>query len=120
MTVSRARGAKNKCDMLASKITRSKGFCQACGSTRNLQTMHIISRRYSNTRTDLTNLLCGCASCHRRFTDYPPTFGEFVRETIGQLAYDELVLKSNERAKMDWEEELIRLKAIWGSIEKAA
>lgn len=120
MSVSRARGDKAKADKLFSLIVRSRGSCEACGSTRNLQTMHIISRRYSNTRTDLANAYCGCASCHMFFTSHPVAFGEFVFEKMGRLAYDDLHLKSLEPAKVDWAAEYARLKAIWQGIEAVA
>ena len=122
MAVSRAKGSKAKCDRLFSLIIRARGGCQNCPERRyeQLQTAHIISRRYSHTRCDIDNAYCLCAACHRRFTDYPASFGEFVRETIGQLAYDDLVLKSQERTKVDWDDELVCLKAIWSAIEAAA
>lgn len=122
MTVSRAKGSKAKCDRLFSLIIRSRGRCEHCGETRypQLQTAHIISRRYSHTRCDLANAFCLCATCHRRFTDYPASFGEFVRESIGQLAYDDLVLKSQERTKVDWDDVLAELKLVWNKIEAAA
>ena len=121
MTVSKARGAKGKADRLFSWIVRARGACQNCSETRyaQLQTAHIISRRYSHTRCDPTNAYCLCARCHRYFTDHPPSFGEFVRETIGQLAYDDLVLKSQERSKVDWDAVLETLESAWAILEGA-
>lgn len=121
MTVSRARGAKAKADKLFSLIVRSVGSCQACGENRyeQLQTAHIISRRYNNTRCDLDNAICLCASCHRHFTDHPVKFGEFVmRHRPNQ--YAALVVTSQKVAKVNWDDELVRLTAIWKEIEAAA
>lgn len=121
MTVSRARGAKAKCDDLFRKIIRSHGVCENCGETRyaQLQTAHIISRRYSHTRCDIDNAFCLCAACHRRFTDYPASFGEFVREKIGD-GYWDLVAKSQRRSKVDWDAQLDTLKSMWALLEDAA
>lgn len=117
MTVSRARGAKAKADRLFSLIVRSRGECRACGSTQNLQTMHIISRRYSHTRCDLDNAMCGCASCHRFFTDNPVLFGRFVTDEIGSELYDVLAERAARRTKVDWDAEVRRLSEIWKRVE---
>lgn len=118
MTITAARGAKGKCDVLFSKIIRSKGYCEGCGSTQNLQTAHIVSRRYSATRCDLANAYCACATCHRRWTDWPVEFAEFIDRTIGRVAYDELHVKSLSRVKVDWEAELERLKPLYAAVSK--
>lgn len=109
MTIKAAKGAKRKADLLASKIVRSRGHCENCQSTRDLQCAHIISRRYANTRTDLDNLLCLCATCHFRFTDWPLEFADFVEDRIGIALYNSLVAKAGLIAKMDWPAEVERL-----------
>lgn len=113
MPIKQARGYKKKCDQLASKITRSIGYCERCGSKEWLQTSHIISRRYSATRTDLDNLQCLCAKCHRRLTDFPREFSHWITESIGADKYEELRWKAESyEGKFDWEGEYERLKAI--------
>ncbi len=112
MAIKQMRGYKKKCDDLAGKITRSAGACMRCGSTEWLQTSHIIGRRYSGTRTDLRNLQCLCASCHRRFTDWPREFSRWITESIGSELYEELQRKAETVSKMDWETEYIRLKEL--------
>ena len=77
-----------------------------------LQCAHIISRKYSWTRTDLDNAFCLCASCHRFFTDNPVEFGIFTIDKIGDDKFDELIEKRNCIDKFDWEEEADRLKVI--------
>jgi len=103
------KGAKGKATKLHALIVRSRGVCEACGSGNQLQCAHIISRKYSNTRTSLDNAFCLCASCHRTFTDNPVDFGKFVTDMIGEERYDELVKRRNLIAKVDWDTEATRL-----------
>ncbi len=112
MPVKRFKGAKAKADVLFSKIIRSIGECENCYKTEHLQTAHIISRRYSNTRTDLRNAFCLCAGCHRRFTDHPREFSRFITRTWAQEYYDHIYRKSQEVGKIDWDDEVFRLKQI--------
>lgn len=120
MPVKQHKGAKGKCDKIFSLIIRSKGHCERCSSRDWLQTAHIISRRYSGTRTDTRNAFCLCAACHRFFTDHPVAFGRYVEEKLGPGVYDELNLKAQRVAKMDWDLELERLKEIYSVIEAEA
>lgn len=106
------KGAKGKCDKLFSRIVRDVGKCQRCGQTDNLQTAHIIGRKYSATRTDLNNAWCLCATCHRRLTDWPREHSHYITETIGSAKYDELRNKAEQVTKMNWEDEYERLKEI--------
>lgn len=125
MPVHQPKGAKGRCDDLYSLIIRAEGECIRCGivctcenaprsHTRacKLTTSHIIPRRYSATRTDVLNGQSLCYSCHRRFTDWPVEFSHWITDSIGTEAYDRLKLKSERVTKMNWAEELIRLKAI--------
>lgn len=109
MTIKASKGAKRKADVLFSRIVRSRGHCENCQSTHNLQCAHIISRRYANTRTDLDNAFCLCATCHFRFTDWPLEFADFVEDRIGIATYNELVVKAGLIAKVDWQREVERL-----------
>lgn len=112
MAIARAKGSKGKCDALFSKIIRSVGYCEKCGSTDWLQTSHIISRRYSATRCDERNSQCLCAKCHRYFTDWPKEFSRWITDSVGISTYEELKLKSESVTKMDWDAELDRLTQI--------
>ncbi len=114
MSIKASKGAKKKCDALASRLVRARGFCQNCGERdyRQLQCCHIVSRRYSATRCDLDNLLCLCATDHFRFTNWPLEFAEFVINQIGEDGYQRLVAKSQSRLKADWEAELERLASL--------
>lgn len=117
MAVKRFKGAKAKCDVLFSQIIRSIGECEAAGyapgqCSQQLQCMHIISRRFSNTRTDLRNAFSGCAAHHRFYTDHPREFSKFITETWAQVYYEHIYRKSQEVGKIDWDDELERLKEI--------
>jgi len=106
------KGFKGKADKLFSRIVRDAGKCQRCGRTDNLQTAHIISRKYSATRTDLLNAWCLCAQCHRRLTDWPREHSHYITETIGSTKYDELRAKAEKVTKVNWEDEYNRLKEV--------
>ena len=98
----------------------AKGYCERCGSTRNLQWCHIFSRRYSHTRHDLRNCYCGCAKCHDdQHHGDGKAFYEWVISKIGLDTYEELnrlrqIIDKGEN-KVDFEErfkELTRLKEV--------
>ena len=72
-----------KLDRLTSKICRSRGACERCGSTYQLQTSHIVGRKIHSTRWQQANVLCLCASCHAYFTDRPFAHAEFLTEYLG-------------------------------------
>lgn len=112
MPVKRFKGAKAKCDKIFSQIIRSIGECEKCYKIEYLQCAHIISRRYSNTRTDLRNAFSLCAGCHRYFTDHPREFSRFITQTWAQEYYDHIYKKSQEVGKVNWDEEYERLKQI--------
>ena len=110
MAVSYGKGAKGKATKLHAEIIRALGYCENCGSNYYLQCAHIISRRYSNTRTDLRNAYCLCASCHRRYTDWPREFSRFISDTWAAELYEQLKDKANLSSKVDWDARLTFLK----------
>ena len=111
--IKRYKGAKGKCDKLISAILRlHHSSCERCGSRDWLQTSHIIGRKFSATRTDLSNLQLLCAKCHRYFTDHPVEFTRWLFESIGEPEYDRLHQKAHTAIKLDWDAELIRLKEL--------
>ena len=111
MSVAYGKGDKGKATKLHSLIIRSVGFCENCGGNNYLQCAHIISRRYSGTRTDLRNAFCLCASCHRRFTDWPREFSHFITDTWAADIYDDIKAKANASVKVNWSDRLIFLKS---------
>lgn len=106
------KGAKGKCDKIFSKIIRARGACERCGNRENLQTAHIISRRYAATRTEELNAWSLCAGCHLRLTNWPREHSDFITETIGLATYEKLRARAETVSKVDWEAEYIRLKKI--------
>ena len=109
MTDIYGKGPKGKATRLHAQIIRDRGACECCGSTNHLQCAHIISRKYSWTRTSLDNAFCLCASCHRHFTDNPVEFGQFTVQKIGEEGYAGLIEKRNSIDKFDWDKEADRL-----------
>ena len=96
----RAKGPKGKADALFSRLIRSRGACEKCGSTDFLQAAHIITRSRLNTRWDTRNAWCLCAGCHIRLTHWPVEHRDFAWQTIGEETYYELVRLSESTTKV--------------------
>ena len=123
MTLAKAKGARGRADRAFSKLVRSRGSCERCGGTQNLQTSHVRSRRYSATRTDLANAQCLCATCHQFFTHHPVEFTEWIYASIGYGEYERLRAKSlagGKFGKAFWEAEARRLEGLVKKLEEAA
>jgi 5-methylcytosine-specific restriction endonuclease McrA len=117
MSIKKYKGAKGKADVLFSKIIRHNKGCQRCGSRNSVQCSHIVSRRFSNTRTDTDNAQALCAKCHQFFTTHPVEFGKWVFSTIGEEKYNQLKRKSEATTKVDWDNELARLQDIYNNLQ---
>lgn len=118
MPASYGKGSKGKATRLHSRLVReANNFkCQRCGRGRDdevqLQCAHIISRHVIQTRTDLDNAFCLCASCHWYFGRWPIEFALFVFDKIGEDKYHELKAKAESGAKVDWDLEVERLQGV--------
>jgi 5-methylcytosine-specific restriction endonuclease McrA len=102
-----------KCDKLFSEIVRSQGVCDRCGSTRNVQCCHIVSRRHLHTRWDLENAIPLCSGCHLFWAHKNPH--EFVRwfdDKFGGHLYEELKKRANNTDKIDYEQTYNFLKEV--------
>lgn len=55
---------RKQCDILFSKIVRTIGYCERCGSRDNLQCAHVEPRTNSTLRWDENNAICLCVGCH--------------------------------------------------------
>lgn len=121
MSVKTYKGAKAKADKLFSEVIRSVGYCEAehwdeVRCSPQLQTMHIVSRKYSATRCDTRNAIAGCAAHHRYFTDHPRQFSRFITTSPVQPYYETVWRNSRDSAlgkKVDWNERvefLLRVK----------
>lgn len=132
MSVSYGKGDKGIATKLHSTLIRSLGHCESCFYEHpcydkwkhtkecKLQAAHIEGRKSSGTRTKILNAFSLCASCHGRYTDKPLTFSRFVTDTWAAEYRDELMRLSNTNTKMDWSEELARLKEIKQAIENGS
>jgi 5-methylcytosine-specific restriction endonuclease McrA len=117
MTVSNARGDKKKCDDLFRKIIRSKGQCEACGSSGYVETSHIVGRTYSHTRTYELNAHALCRACHRKWHKNGAWAAGFLWQTRTTAEVDELEERSRRREKFDWSAELERLRQVAAEME---
>lgn len=106
------------CDTLFSKIVRSRGFCENCGATDNLQCAHGISRRYRNIRWAEDNAFCLCASCHVFYTHRPLEWEDWMR--AHDVDYDGLKRRALSIDKVDVAAVLAHLRERWAELEAAA
>lgn len=119
------KGHKEKATRLHSLIIRAVGECEHCGrrcecpnAPRShtvgcpLQCSHVISRRYSHTRTDLENAFCLCASCHSKFGDNPIEHARWAIDRIGEDNYQAMWERAQSTTKFWWDIELDRLTTI--------
>lgn len=119
MKTSYGKGLRGKATKLHSQVVRSRGKCEKCGSQTALQTAHIITRRYPLTRTDEKNAFCLCAKCHRRFTEWPDEWMDFIFDKIGRDEFYRLKEKSQQkltgrRTDDFWGAEVSRLMELLG------
>lgn len=113
MAVAYGKGWKGKATRLHAELVRARGRCERCGSVDGLQCAHIVSRRFSATRTDLTNAWCLCAKCHRRLTDWPHEHVAFAHQTHGEAGFRALCDRAQANGRpwsdLDWRAEHERL-----------
>ena len=107
------RAVKEECTRLHSRIVRHLNpMCECeCGLV-STDAAHIISRKYSLTRTDTDNAYGLAAPCHALFTVNHGEWMDFVDRTIGRDEYDRLWGKANSGSKVDWFDELDRLRML--------
>ena len=104
---------KRKLDKAVSEIVRSRGKCEHCERTENLQCAHIISRTNLNLRWNLQNLLCLCPNCHINFAHKNPLmFAEWVKEYLGEAKYHALKVGSWQIKKWSIDEMSTLLKTL--------
>lgn len=123
------KGPKGKATRLHAQLVRSRGRCEACAvgwepmpiSPGPLECAHIISRRYSATRTDETNAFALCSSHHRYFGLWGMEFARFIESKIGVEGYDALKDKAERNPRpwkeSDWKTEVVRLSALLAEVE---
>lgn len=90
------------------KYIRSRdGKCLSCGTKRNLQCAHIISRSYKSIRTDERNAITLCQSCHLRFTHRPLEWRDWVEKRFPGR-WEELKWKALGYERVSWKTEAER------------
>lgn len=117
MPVSYGRGPKAKATKLHSTLIRTRAACERCGESRYelLQCAHIVSRRYSATRTSEVGAWCLCSSCHFLVDTHADEKMAFVDRTIGREEYHRLKAKALDGVKATesyWLDEIERLSAL--------
>jgi hypothetical protein len=99
-------------DDLFSRIVRSRGKCEHCGSLERslFQCAHVIGRDNKALRWDANNALCLCDPCHRWGHANPKLFMEwFEQKYPDRHAY--IMLHKNDDTHYKWYdyEELIKI-----------
>jgi hypothetical protein len=84
------KGIDGQLDRAFSKLVRESAdyVCQNCNKqyrhdTRLAHCAHVHSRKHRATRWHVDGAICLCASCHRRYTDFPIEWTDFVRRHLG-------------------------------------
>lgn len=76
---------RDAADDWCSKVVRARdGACVRCGNDMYNQACHIYGRRMKILRWSLDNLVTGCSSCHRRWTENPVEFHDFLKMYLGE------------------------------------
>lgn len=93
---------KRQADSLMSKyiIARDKK-CVICGSTKNLNNGHLISRRCNSVRWDDVNCNCQCYPCNFLHTHRPERYTQWFIKNYGSLMYEDLVDRSRKLVKVN-------------------
>jgi|SRR3990167_1318215 len=91
--------------------TKYKSLCVICHSTYSPQTAHLISRRYYNTRWDLTNAVILCSKHHMKYTHDPLGWEEWCETWLGKDEWQALKAKARQYGKTNYKELIIRLEA---------
>ena len=84
MRKTKKKSLVKKAEDLFAEIVRSRGYCEACGTSDMLQCAHILTRGYKQTAFDLDNAMCLCRSHHVYFTHRPIEWEAFVIYMIGE------------------------------------
>ena len=107
------RGIKrDKADSTFSLYIRLRdGKCKKCWKLgqpdkdgrliKGLDNSHFWSRGRENTRFDPENCDTFCRYCHDYFGSNPGEYAEWKRKQLGDLAYDQLMVRANLYAKKD-------------------
>ena len=88
---------REACDDWFSKAVRLRdGKCLHCHRVDGLECCHVFGRRNKRLRWAMSNAIAMCHACHRKMTESPIAFHDFLRHMYGDEAMDKLRLVSNE------------------------
>lgn len=105
------KGKHLKATDLARSIWRLEGYCEYDNCGGQLQGAHIFGvGAYPRLRDDLRNGLSLGAHCHRRFTDNPIEFTDWIRTTKYANYIIPLLNKNKTFEKRFWDDRLIELR----------
>lgn len=118
--VAEVNDSKKMATRLHSQYVRERDrVCVVCRREfpmAELDAMHVVPRRFSLTRTDVSNGWAGCRLCHNRLTDHPGEHGEFFARFLGAGEVDRLWAKARGPLPLSmpvfWREEADRLRAL--------
>jgi hypothetical protein len=106
------RGVRERdLDSMFSRIIRSRGSCELCGSIDRIQCAHLVSRAYRAVRWDEDNAWCLCASCHTRYTHRPVEWALLLEERLGLEQVQALRRRALEYGKPDYRKIAERLRS---------
>ena len=111
-----------QCDDLARKIARSRGRCENCGKTSDLQWAHGFPRDYRNTRWLEEANFCLCRGCHKFYTHRPLQWDDWLQDRWGEEKYWRLrrLALSTDKAHKPNTKELVKvLRERWERIQRA-
>ena len=102
---------KKSCDKLWSKIIRSKGHCEICRTTQNLEAHHIVTRSRIPTRWDVDNGICLCSKHHKFCTEISAhgnsiAFARWFDDKFGPERFTRIQEKSRQTTKYTLEDYL--------------
>lgn len=109
---------------LARAIWRTVGYCEFCGVDKDraqMQGAHIYGvGAYPRLRDDLRNGMSLCSVDHRKFTDNPIAFTDWVRTTKYAVYLEPLMGKNKTFEKRFWDDRVAELKDIKKGIEQGS
>ena len=95
---------KVKCDVLWSKIIRSRGQCEICGrSDGQLHPHHLISRSAVFFRHTIENGICLCARCHNYNYEGETDDGSHISAHATPWAFDTWMKKHKPEQYAWWQ-----------------
>lgn len=118
---------RDKFDDVFSRLIRARDqwTCQRCGaheSQKKIDCSHFYSRRHQATRFDPMNACAHCFTCHQYLGENPPIFDAWIRQYLGDGAYEMLKEKHYrivKRTKADKAELYQHLKGELRKLEEA-